>query len=428
LFGLAPAIQSTRVDLNSALRQARSGEHRLRWSGWLRVSPSQVLVVSQIAISVLLLVAAGLFVRTLQNLGRVDLGLKPDHLIGFTVAPELNGYTAEKTARFGRELIENLKALPGVTSVTAAQVPTLGGDSAGGNIAVEGAVPGADDSPHADRNAVGPDYFATLGIPLLAGREITWRDDASGAKVAVINSTMARKFFAGRNPIGGRLGFGGGKDVKTDIEVVGVVADSKGASVDEKTEPFVYRPWQQEPKLGQLTFYVRSQTEPGGLGTSIRSAVRRLDPQLPVFDLKTLTVQISESLLSRRLVMVLSTAFGVLAALLAALGIYGVLAFGVAQRRREIGVRIALGATPADVRSLVLSEVGRFLLFGGLAGLPAAYALGRAIESILYGVKAADLPIFAVGAALLAAVSFAAAYPPARRAARTDAMEALRSE
>jgi putative ABC transport system permease protein len=287
-------------------------------------------------------------------------------------------------------------------------------------------VPGID--THANRNRIGPDYFATLGIPLIAGREITWRDDAASPKVAVINETMAKRYFPDRSPLGGRMGMGGGKSVKLDIEIVGVVRDSKGASVDEKIEPFVYMPWLQDPKLGQLTFYARSEADPAGLVSSIRGAVARLDPQLPIFDVKTLAAQISESLQNRRIVMVLSAAFGGLAALLAALGIYGVLAFGVAQRRREIGVRIALGATPADVQRLFLSEVGRFLLVGGLIGLPAAYALGRAVESILFGVKAADVPIFIAGAALLTAVAFGAAYPPARRAARTDAMEALRSE
>jgi predicted permease len=274
---------------------------------------------------------------------------------------------------------------------------------------------------------VGPDYFATLGIPLVAGREIRWSDDAKAPKVAVINETMARKFFPGRSPLGARLALGR-NSAATDIEIVGVVRDSKAATVDQEIEPFVYLSWQQDPELGQLTFYVRSEGDPARLVPAIRAAVARLDPQLPVFDVKTLRAQISESLVSRRLVTLLSAAFGGLAALLAALGIYGVLAFAVAKRRREIGVRMALGATPAAVRRLVLSEVAFFLAAGGAIGLPAAYALSRAVESILYGVRAADLPIFGAGIALLSAVSFAAAYPPARRAARTDAIDALRSE
>lgn len=423
-FGLAPTLRAARLDPASTLGgggrgSTSAGREALRFRQWL--------VTAQVALTLVLLVAAGLFVRTLQNLGRVDLGLKPDHLIGFSVAPKLNGYTAENAATFGRSLTESLAALPGVVSVTAAEVPTLGGDTTGGNITVEGAPPDIGDA-HANRNQIGPDYFATLGIPLLAGREITWRDDAAAPKVAVINETMAKRYFPGRSPLGARIGMGGSKTVKLDIEIVGVVRDSKGASVDEKIVPFLYMPWLQDAKLGELSFYVRSAADPLGLVSSIRGAVGRLDPQLPIFDVKTLPAQISESLQSRRLVTVLSAAFGGLAALLAALGIYGVLAFGVAQRRREIGVRIALGATPGNVRQLFLSEVSRFLLVGGLIGLPAAYALGRGVESILFGVKAADAPIFVAGVALLTVVAFGAAYPPARRAARTDAMEALRSE
>ena len=398
-----------------------AGHEALRFRRWL--------VTAQVALTLVLLVAAGLFVRTLQNLGRVDLGLKPDHVIGFSVAPELNGYTAERTARFGRELTERLAALPGVRSATSAEVPTLGGDTSGGNVTVEGATPGPDDDTHVQYNEVRPDYFATLGIPLLAGREIAWQDDARGPRVAVVNETMARKFFGEPQSAGRKdSASAAARRSRPTSRSSASCATARGPRSTEKIEPFVYRPWQQDPKLGQLTFYARSETDAASLITAIRKEVASLDPQLPIFDVKPLTVQISDSLLSRRLVMMLSAAFGGLAALLAALGIYGVLAFGVAQRRREIGVRIALGATPSAVRQLVLSEVGRFLVIGGLIGLPAAYALGRAVESILYGIKAADAPIFIAGAALLTAVSFAAAYPPAHRASRTDAMEALRSE
>ena len=422
-FGLAPTLRAIRLDPAATLRGSdrgggSAGREALKFRRWL--------VTAQVALTLVLLVAAGLFVRTLQNLGRVELGLKPDGLIGFTVAPELNGYSAERTARFGRQLVETLASLPGARSVTAAELPTLANETRGSNVTIEGAAP-PPDSTHVQINDVGPDYFATLGIPLLTGREIRWSDDATSPKAAVVNESMARKFFPGRSPLGARLGFGR-QPVATDIEVVGVVRDSKGPTVDQKIEPFVYLAWQQNPKLGQLTFYIRSGEASDGLAPAVRAAVARLDPQLPVFELKTLRAQISESLISRRLVTLLSAAFGGLAALLAALGIYGVLAFAVAKRRREIGVRMALGATPSAVRRLVLSEVGFFLAVGGAIGLPAAYALGRAVESILYGVRAADLSIFAAGIALLGAVAFAAAYPPALRAARTSAIDALRSE
>ncbi len=425
LFAIAPTLRAARLDPASTIggsgRGASSaGRDALRLRRWL--------VTAQVALTFVLLVAAGLFVRTLQNLGRVDLGLKPDRVIGFTIEPEASGYTAEKTALLGRQLVPSLAALPGVRSVTAAEVPTLSGDDEGGNIKVAGFEAGPGESTHVQRNRVCPDYFASLGIPLLAGRELTWQDDARSPKVALINETMARKFFGRRNPIGGKVGLGGGDNVQADIEIVGVVKDSKGTSVDGKIEPFLYLPWQQDPKLGQLTFYVRTANDPAALAPSLRAAVRRLDPELPVFDVKTLRTQISESLTSRRLVMILSSAFGALAALLSALGIYGVLAFAVAQRRLEIGVRVALGATPGEVRGLILSEVGRFLAVGCAIGLPAAFGLGKAVQSILYGVRAADAPIFAACLALLCAVAFAAAYPSAHRAARLDPMKALRGD
>ncbi len=239
---------------------------------------------------------------------------------------------------------------------------------------------------------------------------------------------MARRFFPGRNPLGARLAFGRGLDASPDTAIVGIVRNSKSAEVSEQEGPFLYLPYLQDAKLGELTFYVRAASDPAPLASAIREQVRKLDSELPIFDVKSLRAQISESLVTQRLIMLLSAAFGVLAALLAALGIYGVLAFSVAQRRQEIGVRIALGAQASSVRALIFSEVGRFFLIGAAIGLPAAYALGRAVESILYGVHAFDLRVFALGAALMAAVSFAAAYPPARRAARTDPLESLRSE
>lgn len=423
LFGVGPAYRAARLDPSRTLRgagrgSASPGREALRFRSGL--------VTAQVALTLVLLVAAGLFARSLGNLGRVELGLRPDHVIGFTIAPELNGYSAERSAELARGLTERLKGLPGVRSVSAAQLGTFTGSESASNITVEGARTSAE-SPRVRRNRVGPDYFATLGIPLRAGREIAWRDDAAAPKVAVVNETLARRFFPGRSALGGRIAIGGG-NVSPDIEIVGVVGDSKGAGVAEEKAAFLYMPYLQDPRLGELTFYLRTQQDPALLGPLLRAEVRRLDAQLPVLDLKTLTAQLEESLLTERLTVLLSGAFGALAALLAAIGIYGVLAFAVAQRRREIGVRIALGADPAAVRRLILGEVVRFLLIGGMIGLPVAYALGRAIESILYGVKATDVGVFAVGVALMGIVSLAAAYPPARRAAKVDPMVALRYE
>ncbi len=423
-FGISPALRAARLDPSRTLHGQGRGSVSaardvLRFRRWL--------VTAQVALTLVLLVGAGLFLRSLQNLGRVELGLKPDQVLDFSIAPKLNAYTASRTTELAHRLTEAVAGLPGVRSVSAAELSTLTDDTSGTNVAVEGADPATADF-RVLYNRVGPDYFATLGIPLVAGREIAWTDEAGAPKVAVINESMAHRFLPGRNPLGARLAFGGGREARPDIEIVGIVRDSKSAELTEKEGPFLYLPYLQDAKLGNLTFYVRTVNDPTFLASAIREEVRKLDSQLPIFKVKSLRSQVNESVVTQRLITLLSAAFGGLAALLAALGIYGVLAFSVAQRRQEIAVQVALGAEPSAVRNLIFSEVGRFLLVGAALGLPAAYALGRAVESILYGVHAADLRVFAIGAALMAAVSLAAAYPSARRAARTDPMDALRSE
>jgi len=350
-------------------------------------------------------------------------------VLGFSVAPPLNGYSPERTETFVRQLTGELKSLPGVSSATAAQISTLTGNDSGGNVTTDATagVPHGD-SYRARRNRVAPDYFVTLGIRLLAGRSLEWTDMGDGPKVAVVNQAFARRYFSGASPIGRRFTFGGSKDVKPDIEIVGLVGDSKGAEVTEEPTPYAYLPYKEVSRRGELTFYLRSRAQPESLFPTVRETVRRLDPNLPIFDLKTLKSQADESLVTQRLLVMLSAAFGGLAALLAAIGIYGVLAFAVAQRRQEIGVRVALGADPSAVRRLVLGEVLRFLVAGAIVGLPAAYALGRAVSSLLYGVHAGDARVFGAGLGLMAAVALLAALPPALRASRVSATDALRSE
>jgi putative ABC transport system permease protein len=425
LFGAAPSWRAARLDPAKTIRgqgrgTASAGSEVIRFRQWL--------VTGQVALTLILLVAAGLFVQSLRNLWRVDLGLKPDHVIGFSVSPALNGYSTERSLALARQLTEDLRALPGVRSATVAQISTLTGNDSGGNVTVEGLALGSESS-HSRRNRIGPDYFVTLGIPLLAGRSIAWTDDASAPKVAVVNQTFVKTFFPEGNALGKRFILGGGAlDAKPDTEIVGIAADSKGAEVSEKPVPYAYLPFNQPSRLVELTLYARTDQDPAGLARAIRELVRRRDPQLPIDDLKTLTAQVEDSLLTERLMMLLSVAFGGLAALLAALGVYGVLSFAIAARRSEIGVRMALGADPAAVRRLVLGDVARFLLVGTAIGLPCAYALARAVESILFGVHASDPSIFAFGAAVMAVVAVAAGWPPAARAARTDALDALRSE
>jgi predicted permease len=423
LFGVGPAYRAARLDPARTLRgQGRGTTSPGREALRLRNG----LVIAQVALTLVLLVAAGLFTRSLRNLGRVELGLRLDHVIGFSVSPRLNGYTPERTAVFARRLTEDLQALPGARSVTAARLGTLSGNDMGSGVILEGA-PQNDDAPHTYLNRIGPDYFVTLGIPLLEGRAITWADGATAPKVCVVNETFAKTIFPGKRAIGQRVGIGATTE-KPDTEIVGIVRNSKSAQVSEKEAPFAYLPYLQDERLGDLSFYVRTERAPAELSSALRAAVKRIDPQLPIDDLKTLTTQLEESLLTERLIMLLSVAFGGLAALLAAIGIYGVLAFAVAQRRQEIGVRMALGADPAAVRRLILGEVVRFVLIGAAIGLPAAYAVARVVESILFGVRASDVTIFGFGLVMMAAVGLLAGYLPARRAAKIDPLDALRAD
>ena len=423
LFGIGPAYRAARLDPVRTLRGSGRGDPAASRD---LVRFRSTLVTAQVALTLVLLVGAGLFTRSLRNLGSVELGLKADGVIDFSVSPGENGYTAERTAGLARRLTESLSALPGVSSVSAAELPTLTNSESSTNAKTSADPPGARVSRRTFRNVVGPAYFSTLGIPLVEGREFHWKDDLAAPKVAILNETAAREYFPGRSALGERLSIG--KSDALDIEIVGVVKDSKGSDVGEKPRAYAYTPYLQDTRLSELTFYVRSGAGVDRLAAPIRDAVKRLDSQLPVFELKTLPAQISESLLTQRLIVMFSGAFAALAALLAAIGIYGVLAVSVTQRRQEIGVRMALGADPSSVRRLVLGDVLRFLAIGGAIGLPAAWALGRIVESLLFGVKATDPPVFAAGAALMAVVALVAGYLPARRASRVDPLDALRSE
>ncbi|HYK42650.1 MAG TPA: ABC transporter permease, partial [Thermoanaerobaculia bacterium] len=312
LFGVSPALRAARLDPSKTLAgQGRgavsAGGDVLKFRQWL--------VTGQIALTLVLLVAAGLFVGSLRNLANVALGLKPDHVIGFSISPKLSGYSAERTTSLARQLTERLASQPGVSAVTAAELATLTNSTAGTNVTVAGASHEANGG-RVRRNGIGPSYFTTLGIPLLAGRDFAWSDDAAAAKVAIVNEAFSRRYFGARNPLGSRFAFGNGRDGHPEMSIVGVVANSKSGEVTEKDDPFVYYPYAQDPKLGRLTFYLRSSQAPATLAAPIRAELKALDPQLPIFDLKTLEAQISESLVTQRLVVLLSASFGVLAALL----------------------------------------------------------------------------------------------------------------
>jgi predicted permease len=267
-----------------------------------------------------------------------------------------------------------------------------------------------------------------MRIPLLSGREFNAGDTATNTKVAIINEAMAKEFFPKRNPIGVHFGMGSGDDVKLNMEIVGVVKDTKELHVRDAARPYFYQPYPQFGKLFGMSFYVRSQQDPLLIANVMQETVRGADPNLPIYDLKTVERVVDEDLFAERVIAGLSAAFGGLAALLAALGIYGVLAYLVAQRTREIGIRVALGAAAGHVRGLVLKEVGGMVLAGAAVGLPMAYGVARLSESLLYGVHAGDAPVYAASLGIICLVALAACYIPSRRATRIDPIVALRYE
>jgi putative ABC transport system permease protein len=425
LFGMAPALRFSGGDLNAVLRD----QDRSSTSGSGHVRIRKVFVAAQMALTVLLLSGAALMTQTLWNLRKVDLGLKADHMIQFMVAPELNGYTPARTEAFTNQLSESLAALPGVRGVGAAGVAMLIGTDNNGGVEIEGKIRNGDpEEQPVSRDQVSPNFFSTLGVPLLAGREFSTNDTANSPKVAIVNETFVERYLAGRSPVGAHFGFGTGNGVKRDVEIVGVVKDEKYAHVREEKRAFAFSPLSQDKTLGQATFYVRTSQAPEALFGAIRDAVRKIDPSLPTAHMKSEENVVAEDLSGEAIVAGLSLAFGSVAALLGCIGIYGVLAFLVVQRTREIGIRIALGAMRGDIGRLVLREAVVLVAIGVAIGVPAAYGLGRLMDSMLYGVSPGQPLTLLAGPALMAVVALAAAYIPVRRATRVDPMVALRYE
>jgi len=424
LFGMYPALHATRPDLVSALKSGSSQSSGARAAALFRSS----LVTAQIALSMALLLAAGLFVRSLVNVSRVDLGLEQSHLVTFSIAPALNGYEPENSLALFERVEEKLAAIPGVSSVTGALVPILTGSNWGNSVSVEGFERGPDTDAGARFNQIGPDYFKTLGVPLVAGREFTLADTEGTLKVAIVNEAFAEKFHLnGREAVGKWMTAGGIED-ELDTQIIGVVQNAKYSEVKQEVPPLFFRPYRQDFSYGFLTFYARTKIDPDQVMAAIPPLVKELDPNLPVEELKTLKQQVRENIFLDRVITTLSASFAVLATLLAAIGLYGVLAYSVAQRTREIGVRMALGAGSDNVRRMVLRQMGRMFIIGGAVGVVAALAAGRAARSLLFGLEGADPTVMAIGILVLALVALAAGYVPARRASRVDPMQALRYE
>ncbi|HEX7698352.1 MAG TPA: ABC transporter permease [Candidatus Acidoferrum sp.] len=424
LFGLIPAWRATRAGVSQMLKDQGSTTS----AGPGQVRFRKYLVAGQVAFTLLLLTGGALFSRTLWNLRKENLGLSTENLITFSIAPQLSGYDEARTVALVDQLRERLGALPGVLRVGSSQIAVLTGTDMGGNITVEGRQNLDTDDRHVNFDAVSPNYFSTMRIPLLSGREFNAGDTTASTKVAIINEAMAKEFFPKRNPIGVHFALGGGNDVKPNIEIVGVVRNAKEGHVRDAERPYFYQPYSQFGKLYGMSFYGRSQQDPLLIANAMRETVRGADANLPVYDLKKVQRVVDEDLFAERVIAGLSAAFGGLAALLAALGIYGVLAYLVVQRTREIGIRVALGAGSGHVRGLVFKEVGWMVLAGALVGLPLAYGLARLSESLLYGVHAGDVPVYTASLGIICLVAFAACYIPSRRATRIDPIVALRYE
>jgi predicted permease len=424
LFGLFPALHSTRPDLIAALKGQSGQPSGARAAARFRTS----LATAQIALSMALLVAAGLFTKSLFNVSRIDLGLKADQVVMFAVSPSLNGYTPDRSLQLFQRIEDDLAALPGVTSVSASTVPLLSGDNWGNSVSVEGFKADPDTNTDARFNLVSPAYFQTLGIPLLAGRDFTLADAQGTPRVAIVNEAFAKKFNLGANPVGKRMGDDGGQSPLT-IEIVGLMKNAKYSEVKDEIPPVFMRPYRQDlQRLGQMIFYVRTSGDPVQFLPNIPKLVARLDPNLPVRDLNTVAKQVQENVFLDRFISVLSASFAALATLLAAIGLYGVLAYTVAQRTREIGLRMALGAAPARVRAMVLRQVGVMTVIGGVTGLAAAVGLGYLAQSLLFQLRGYDATVLVASAVTLTLVALAAGFIPAHRASQVEPMRALRYE
>jgi predicted permease len=425
LFGFYPALHNTRMDLTSRLKANAGQPSGSRAAQRFRSG----LVTGQIALSLALLASAGLFLKSLGNVSRVDLGMQTDNMVTFAISPSLNGYEDARSQTLFREVEQELAALPGVEAASASMVPVLAGSSWGTSVSVDGFhwEPGVDAGSRF--TFVGPGFFSTMGMALMAGREFTDSDATGAPKVAVVNETFARKFgIEGPGAVGTFMSRHSSNADELDIQIVGVIQDAAYNDVKNAAQPILYIPYRQAENVGTLYYYARTAVDPSSVLRAIPSLVSRLDSDLPVEDLKTMEQQVTESIFLDRFISILSAAFAVLATILASVGLYGVLAFTVTQRTREIGLRMALGAGRANVQRLVLKKVVQMLVFGGVAGLVAAYFLGRVAQSLLFGMEGVDAVVLSVVTALLAGVALGAGYLPALRASRVDPMVALRSE
>jgi predicted permease len=427
LFGLAPAWRGSRMDLTPALKASAGSFLSIERFGRLRLG--KALVAFQVATSLLLLVGAGLFARTLVNLETEDLGFNRRNLLLFWTHPGESGYKGERLAGYYKQLLARLDSLSGVVSATTSSVPLAIGSYSMGGVSVKGYKPRSEKDTSVYNLDVGPKFFETLGIPLALGRSITLEDAQTVANVAVVNESFARQYFSRANPIGQHFRWGDPQKGQ-DLEIVGVAKDATYADIRKPTGPTIYIPqnFGAHNVDGEMLFEVRTAGDPRAMISAVRRAEADLDRNVPMFDVHTESEMIDETLWQERLIAKLSFAFCLLALLLAAVGLYGVMSYGVLRRTGEIGVRMALGARRGDVLWMVLRESLGTVAAGAVAGLAAAWGLTRFIATMLYGIKPNDPMTMAAASLLLFGVATLAAYLPARRASRTEPMTALRYE
>ncbi len=423
VFGLAPALQATRPELAGTLKDQAGSV-----VGGTAVGLRKTLVVAQVSLSLLLLIGAGLFIQSLRNLRDLNPGFHTENLLTFAMDPTLNGYKPERSLQFYRELTERMNGLPGVKSAALAVVQILDGNEWDQTVTVEGYTTKQGESVGPHMQFISPRFFGTMGIPVLLGRDFTIRDDKGAPMVAIVNEKFARRYFGGANAIGRHVGLGGNPGTKTNIEIVGVVKDTRYESLRDEIPHELYLAYRQMPFVVGMTAYLRTEADPQNMFSLLRRTVREVDSNVPVYRMRTLEQQLDKSLMSERLLATLSAIFGCLATLLAAVGLYGVMAYMVARRTREIGIRMALGASGGSVVWLVMREVLLLAVVGLAIGLPAAWALTRLVETQLFGIKPADPLTMIVAAIGIASVATLAGYFPARRATGIDPMRALRWE
>jgi predicted permease len=434
VFGLVPAFQTTRPDVGRVLKDEAGAV-----VGGGHTGLRKTLVVAQVALSLLLLIGAGLFLRSLKNLSNLGPGFPVERLVGFNIDPSLGGYIPERSKIYYQQLTNALSSVPGVESVGLASMRILENDEWDSSMTVEGYTPAKpEDRAEPYMNQISPGYFATLGVPIVAGRDFRMTDDHEIKKgpedddwtptTVMINEKFAKKFFPGRNPLGLHLGFGSDPGTRMDMEIIGIVKDIKYTNLRDEVPEQAYVPYMGSHFLGSMTVYIRTAVDPNLLMPAVRQKVRELDPNLPIYGLRTTETQINNSLVTERMIASLSTVFGFLATMLAVIGLYGVMSYTVAQRTREIGIRMALGAEQGKVVWMVMREVLRLIGIGVVAGIPAALALTRVVESQLFGLTGHDPRTLGISTVALTVVACAAGYIPALRASRLDPMKALRYE